>query len=315
MSEEPISTQNNFMLCKMFGVRKEYFDKVQNREIVMNRQLKVFNILALMVYFLIFLTGLSFTVYSLVLFQSWYVAIFVGVFIGFVVKNLFCLTYVTSLLPIKAYLFDLILSKQKLFDSYHDKKMINVSNDEITRIVYEEKFRLRELKNKKLREFVPLTLFISIFIRVSLIVLLAFIVASGLELLIFKGQINEVLSEMKHSELFKSDYWMKNKVLSSKTPFILINSNSFFLDLKILFSGLGYWKIAIDVIVIIIFILPYIIVNKSKEISDGEFVKELALSEMTISYYSFLRRKKFCEEIFKNLQNELEVKIKNNQLK
>ena len=311
MSEEPISTQNNFMPCKMFGVRKEYFDKVQNREIVLNRQIKVYNLLALMLIFLIILTSVSFIVFSLVLFQSWLVALFVGTFMGFVVFNLLKLTFITSLLPRKAHLFDMILHREKLFEPYYQQELKDVSDDEIKKIVYEEKYKVREMKNMKLRDFVSSTLFISILIRVALIVLLGFIVANGLELLIFKGQINKVLLEMKHSELFKSDYWMKNKVLSSKTPFILINSNSFFLDFKILAYGLGYWKIAIDALVIILFLLPFVVINKSKEFTEGEFVKELALSDMTIAYYCFLMTKKICENEHVKLVEQFDNNIDN----
>ncbi len=307
MSEEQTNKELTFMPCKIFGVRKEYFDKSKDRINVMNRQIKVYNLLALMLITLTILTSLAFFIYSLVLFQSWIISIFISIFMGFVVYNILKLIFTLNLLPKKAHLFDLLIHREKLFEPYYLKKMKDVSDDEILKIVYNEKYKIREMNNLRLRPFVTSSLFISSLIRVSVLILLGFIVANGLELFIFKSSINNTLLEMKNSEVFKSDYWMIHKVLTSenKSPFILINSNSFFLDLKILSSGLGFIKIIIDLIIISLFIVPIIIIHKSKEITEGEFVKELALSEIAISHHSFLMTKKICEIEFLKVKKHL----------
>ena len=299
------------MPCKIFGVRKEYFDKSKDRINVMNRQIKIYNLLALMLLSLSILTSLAFLIYSLVLFQSWIISICISLFMGFVVYNILKLFFTLNLLPKKAHLFDLLIHREKLFEPYYTKKMKDMTDDEIVKIVYHEKHKIREMNNLRLRTFVTSSLFISSLIRVSVLVLIGFIVANGLELFIFKTSINSTLLEMKHSEVFKSDYWMINKVLTAdnKSPFILINSNSFFLDLKILSSGLGFIKIILDLIIILLFILPIIIIHKSKEISEGEFVKELALSEIAISYYSFLMTKKLCEIEFLKVKKQIDEKF------
>jgi hypothetical protein len=310
MPEEQKNNEITFMPCKIFGVRKEYFDKSKDRINVMNRQIKVFNLLALMLISLTIFSSLSFLVYSLLLFQSWVISIFISLFMAFVVYNLLKLIFTLNLLPKKAHLFDLLIHRDKLFEPYYSKKMQSFSDDEILKIVYQEKHKIREMNNLRLRPFVTSSLFISSLIRVSLLVLLGFIVANGLELFIFKNSINSTLLEMKNSEIFKSDYWMIEKVLTpdKKSPFILINSNSFFLDLKVLSIGLGDLKILIDLFIISLFLIPIIIIHKSKEIMEGEFVKELALSEIAISYYSFLMTKKICENEFLKVKADLEKK-------
>lgn len=98
------------------------------------------------------------------------------------------------------------------------------------------------------------------------------------------------------------------------TNFSVVNTNSLLLSLDILGQGLGYWKLVIDFIFIIIFLLPLIIVFKSKEIKQSEYVRELALSELTISFYHYIHSRKLC----KNLLNEIkatEIILPNNSNK
>ena len=72
----------------------------------------------------------------------------------------------------------------------------------------------------------------------------------------------------------------------------------------VLKAGLGYWKLLIDVIILFIFMLPLILIFKSKEILKGDYIKELVIHEISISFYHFLKTQKFCSDITLQLEKE-----------
>jgi serine/threonine protein kinase len=87
------------------------------------------------------------------------------------------------------------------------------------------------------------------------------------------------------------------------SSFSVLNTNSLLLALEILSKGLGYWKVLIDFIFILIFLLPLIIVIKSKEIKQSEYVRELALSELSITFYHYLHTQKLCKKIERDIKS------------
>jgi hypothetical protein len=57
--------------------------------------------------------------------------------------------------------------------------------------------------------------------------------------------------------------------------------------------------------------LPLILIFKSKEILNGDYVKELVLHEISISFYHFLKTQKSCSDKMQELKNEnLEERLK-----
>ena len=64
----------------LFGIREEYFTKVGDKE--KDRQFLVYNNLSLMFYTLIAISTLAGVIYGLVLFNTWSIAIGVGLFLG-----------------------------------------------------------------------------------------------------------------------------------------------------------------------------------------------------------------------------------------
>ncbi len=138
--------------------------------------------------------------------------------------------------------------------------------------------------------------------------------STGFQLLIFKGQINEVLektTQILSQEL--PDSWLLMNVLtpSNKEEFVLLNCNSLLLVIHLLVKGLGFWKLVLDVIFMLLILLPLILIHKSKEIQNGSYVKELALHEVSISFLHFLKTQKYCADLLKqNLSDDLVKRIK-----
>jgi hypothetical protein len=102
----------------------------------------------------------------------------------------------------------------------------------------------------------------------------------------------------------KNETWIVENMLTpaSGTDFYIVNTNSLLLSLDILGQGLGYWKLLIDLIFITIFLLPLVIVFKSKEIKQSEYVRELALSELTITLYHYIHAQKLCRIILNEIK-------------
>ena len=69
----------------------------------------------------------------------------------------------------------------------------------------------------------------------------------------------------------------------------------------------------IDLIFMVVFLLPLIIVFKSKEIKQSEYVRELALSELTITFYHYMHTQKLCKKILNEIKTTEIVFSKNSK--
>jgi hypothetical protein len=138
-----------------------------------------------------------------------------------------------------------------------------------------------------------------------ILTIIALVFANGLELFLFNNQINEVLNDLLRLYTAKNETWLVENLLNpaNGSSFSVLNTNSLLLALEILSKGLGYWKVLIDFIFILIFLLPLIIVIKSKEIKQSEYVRELALSELSITFYHYLHTQKLCKKIERDIKS------------
>jgi hypothetical protein len=64
----------------IFGTREEYFDKMDDD--TRKRQYLVYNILTLMFFVLVTMSFIAGLIYGLIIFNSWIISIFVGLFLG-----------------------------------------------------------------------------------------------------------------------------------------------------------------------------------------------------------------------------------------
>jgi hypothetical protein len=151
----------------------------------------------------------------------------------------------------------------------------------------------------------PRNLF-TVAVRVFVIALLAVIFASGLEILIFSQSINMALSGLRQS--LPTEDWTYKYILTPNVdePFILIDANSLLLTFDALDSGLGKWKTLLDIIVFAIYMIPLIVIYRSKEIRHGAYVQEQALHEINKTTYHYLLTQKYCYVVFTEVK-EMEI--------
>ena len=71
----------------------------------------------------------------------------------------------------------------------------------------------------------------------------------------FKNQINDVLEHLKNEYILHGETWMVENILTPgpKDQFYIFNANSLLMAIDILVRGLGYWKVVIDIVFLIVF--------------------------------------------------------------
>lgn len=181
----------------IFGIRKELLSRLP--EEVARRQTFIYNMLGLMLIVLALLGAASGLIYGLVLFNHWGLAIACGIFLGGVFFLLLQLLLFLSLQTRYRSLKEQLANMESLYSDYKGLNMSTISDEEALEIV--SNYRLTASASQIKTEPNPFhlsQLLISASI-VSLALLLSFIVASAIEIWMFRNSLNEKFHEIKHS--------------------------------------------------------------------------------------------------------------------
>ncbi len=260
------------------------------------RQVKVYSRLVIMIMVTSLLAALAFFTFATIIFQSYTIAIAFGLFLGIFFFNFQRLFIIASLTPVDETLYMNWIDKKREFDDLTDAKVDELKTD-AARDAYlvDKKTAIRNAtKNFTPRKVGFFSLFTSKLVVVLIFVLFGIIVAKGLELFIFRAQINSAIQDLLQSKEVLLDTWTRNKILTAQdgSDFLLINSNSVLVDLEFLNRGIGNWKYLMDFIVLILFLLPVILLNKSAEFLKGTIMRELVLQELrVVNWYYILSRR------------------------
>jgi hypothetical protein len=285
----------------IFGIRKELLSRLP--EEVARRQTFIYNMLGLMLIVLALLGAASGLIYGLVLFNHWGLAIACGIFLGGVFFLLLQLLLFLSLQTRYRSLKEQLANMESLYDDYKGLNMSTISDEEALEIV--SNYRLTASASQIKTEPNPFhlsQLLISASI-VSLALLLSFIVASAIEIWMFRNSLNEKFHEIKHStelnhlakdyqqqrntsfnEQKMEAYWTLKMVDNSAgESFKLIHCHSILMTFDVLMAGIGKTKVLIDLLFACVFLIPYILVKKSDEISGGELLKQVTIDSISTS--------------------------------
>ena len=276
------------------------------------RQKFIFSMLVIMMIIVSLFVFLSSVVYLLIIFHSWSIALFAGLFLSLVVFNIYRFLTITAINAEKSGIGPFHLNHEKQYhdfiDNFKHKEIANMPEESIKKIVNDRKDSLRE----KFSEYFPNNYKISssiltMAVRVAFLSIIALVFSTGLELFIFKSQVNDVLDATANSLRQEvPDSWILKNMLTPDEgkEFTLFHCNSLLLIIDVLKAGLGYWKLVLDLLFLTIFLLPLILIFKSKEIQKGDYVRELALHEISISFYHYLKTQKRCVEILNQIKSE-----------
>lgn len=284
------------------------------------RQKFIFSMLTIMIMFTSLIVLASSIVYLLIVFHNWIIAISAGLFLSLVVFNLYRLLIITAINAEKSGIGEHLIHHEKQYEDFID----NQKADEITKYPPETILKIVNDRKDELRpkfdehfpdKFKIQTSLLSMTMRVFMLSVIALVFSTGIELIIFKSQVNEVLdiTATKLSQEVPDSWVLKNTLKPEKgKEFIMFHCNSLLLIIDVLETGLGKWKLVLDLLFLAIFLLPLILIFKSKEIQKGDYVRELALHEISISCYSYLITQKHCASILKQIREEdLLVRFRN----
>jgi hypothetical protein len=271
---------------------------------IKRKELLVFGFLSAMIIVLSLIGTIATFVYTSVIFKNLIVASIASIFMLLVVFNLVRLLIITSITAYHTKLGIFQLDHSLIFDN------IKMSEDEekdqlkILEVVNRKKESLRNISKTKGSYNKNLEQRITFIIKLIILTFLALIFATGIELLIFSNQLNEAFEAIKLLYADQPESWMLSRALNpNEGNFYILNTNSILLAIDVLNFGLGWIKYLLDVAFIILFIIPLLISFKSNKIFDSNYVRELALHEVSVSYYSYLIKERACEKISESIRS------------
>lgn len=297
----------------LFGIREEHFRKVDPEE--RQGQLHAFNLLTSMFLVLIGLTIASGACYGLVIFNNWVLAGAMALLLGGIAFVLLLFVLYLNLNTDHQGLYQTMTNMQPVFDQHLNHDFTSSSDEELLSLVQSNEQLLRqkhlvpEASNFHLSSL-PVSL-----IKLLLILILSCIVANGLEMLMFQEKINTNLEHI-HTKLMEqhaqainplnkeknllaaeSDWMIEMLEENDVQPFLLIDCHSIIMTNELMGSALGNRKTLLDLLFYGMFLIPFVLVRKSKQFAGGVFLREIALTDISTSYLAFLLTQRKCQQI------------------
>lgn len=271
------------------------------------RQSYILSMIGIMIMVISIICFLSSIVLAAPIFQSWVIGIFIGIFLGLVIFNLYRMFVMTALDVSGTSLEEYYTHYEKHFEAnidinqdyskLSDKDLIEISKSSITKL--RNKTSLDAGPNKITFEHLLTMIF-----RVLILSIIAIIFASGIELFLFRNQINNTIVEVIDLYKTQNNTEALKVYLDNNGNLLIFKTNSILFLLQVLIKGLGIWKFIIDIVIITIFLTPLAIIFKSMELKKSEYVQELALYEIEFTFLHYLRTQKQCSEVKKKLSIE-----------
>ena len=311
----------------IFGTRTFLLEKVEEKARL--GQYRAYNLLALMFYTLVIACFVSGMVYGLVLFNDWFLAILLGLFLGFISFVLLILVLFLNLTTNHQDLYNKMTNMSDIFKQYDGQDFTHLSDEEAIKIVHEQKMLLRETNHTASFDHFHISGIFSSAIKVVLILVISCVVSNAMELLMFHKSLNNTLAQIEASPMINAAAALQDstgsiyhlsadqqhkQVLAKWTldmlqdepgkPFKLIHSQSILLAFEVLDMSLGKFKIVMDVLFALLFLTPFVLVRKSHEYGGGELLKEAALMDISISYYAFLITQRESKKITDRISTE-----------
>jgi hypothetical protein len=315
----------------LFGFRSEYLKRSEDE--VRRNQFFTYNILSFMFWVLVLLTFVSAFCYGLVIFESWWLALLTGLIFGGIFFLLMLLVMFLNMTTQYKDLYEKVTNMDPVFNEFRKKDLRMFTDDQIKKEVDEFSAALRSANTLPDARAAHLSSFITSAIKLVMILIISFIVANGMEILIFRQKIDESMAIIRESKVLKNqvntddtktndlsisnsdDYssyaeWMLNMVDDKKGDFILVDCHSLLLIFKVMNDALGVWKMVIDILFSILFLIPFILVRRSGYIAGGDFLKEATIIDISTTLMFFL----LCERKRMEVKFTIESEYDYNQI-
>ena len=287
----------------IFGIREEYLKN--SSEAQSKRQIYIYNLLTVMLLFLTLLIFLAGLVYGLVIFQHWVTALALGFVLAAVTFNLLLLSLFLNLRSGYSGLNDQEIDMESVFHEYRQKDLSSESDEKLQKIVEEFSFNLSKENEIPDGGKFHWSNIVKSSIKVGLIMIIAIIVSRGLQLFLFRNQLNYTIEQVVNSSVIKEQSEKKSQALganeqSERARWVLemcapdpeshsfISCKSIILAFELLESSSDRFLIFIDVLFVVLFLIPFVMIQKGKEFRDGDYLREVVLNNIKVSLMHFL---------------------------
>ena len=292
------------------GVDSNLLQKVD--PLLRDRQIFVFSLLSIMLVVVGLICTFSTLIYTMIIFHSWIIAIGSAIFLGLVSFNVYRMLVMTAMDAYGTVLGEYMRDHEQHYFQHiqREQNFEKLKEEEILDLVSVSKQKLRETnlfeKTKKGMKFSEV---MTMSLRVIILSLLAITFATGIEIFIFRDKINEILNILSQVYSSNGGNWVLENILTPAPDdeFFIINSNSLLLVIEVLNKGLGNWKILIDLMFLVVFLIPLALVFRSKEVRQGEYIKEMILNMISLTFYHYIQIQKHCQRIQSNFNNTIGI--------
>jgi hypothetical protein len=262
-----------------------------------------FSVLAVSLILLSILACFSVFTYSVIIFQENWIAIIISIVVGAIVFNIYRMLVVTSLESDHSELSRIYNDPKSLILDY-EQRLKKVPNTElgieslVKDIMYETRAKILSNPNRAAKDR------ITFFIKLSITLFFGVCFSTGLEIFIFKDQLNDLINQVNLIYANQVNSWIFSSTAPNSTNGI-INSNSLLLVINLLIDSLGSLKYLVDFIVVFIFCVPLLLVYRTTLISKGKVVEEMALDEIEITINHTLKSLAYCDDfLVRKFKNE-----------
>lgn len=309
---------------ELFGMRKNLLHQVSIENA--KRQIFIFNLLAVMLIVLSIFGAAAGLIYALVIFNNWIIAISCAVFIGLIFFLLLQLIHFLSLQTLYKEIKNQLSNMESIYEQYKHQDLSAISDEEVLEIVTQYRMSMR--KNNLIVEpagFNFSQLFISS-LFISILLICSILVSSALQIWMYRHTLNNTFEEIKNKQeilelaqtyknqdhpsfleqKMEADWTLRMLNPAKGQEFKFINCQSILMTFDILFTGLGKTKIIIDLLFSFMFLIPYLIIKRSKEISGGELLKEASIEAVSTSFLMFLLATRQTNKIEQKIQTSFD---------
>lgn len=275
-------------------------------EAIREAELRRFDLLSMMLVLVAFVAALAAWVFVLLIAHSLLVATALGTLVGLLIYNLYRIMLVTSINAYHTPLWEVQKNHEQLYQHIHVAHAAAFDEADIREMVEQRRQELRRLANDSQGYRHDNGQMVTLLLKLGVLAFMALVFATGLELFIFRNQLNESFDAIRSIYTAQPDTWIVRSALSvpAYADFSLLECNSVLFAIDVLRLGLGGWKVVIDLLVVALFIIPLILTYRSHEVIDSVYVREQALQEISISHLHYLSTQAACYKIEQELAEQ-----------
>jgi hypothetical protein len=186
----------------IFGIREEYILRLEQEK--REEQFLSYNILAAMFFVLVALAFISGFCFGLILFQSWIVSFILGIGFAAISFILLLLVLFLNMNTSDSELQGKMNDFEAYYQSIKEKRFETVTDEEALAIILEHEQLLRISNAEPQKPEFHLSQFFIATTKIVLVLVISFIVANGIEMLMFHGKLNDAVLLIKNSKEIKS---------------------------------------------------------------------------------------------------------------